>query len=108
MLDLEGMQAMQRTLQERYRGWWEPVDPAHGRNKLLWMLAETGEAIQVIKKKGDDRIMREPEVRAEFTEELCDMLMFLNDVFLCYGITPDEVEAVYRAKHNRNMTRWQR
>lgn len=108
MLDLEGMQAMQRTLQERYRGRWEPVDPAHGRNKLLWMLAETGEAIQVIKKKGDDRIMTEPEVRAEFTEELCDMLMFLNDVCLCYGITPDEMEAVYRAKHDRNMTRWQR
>lgn len=108
MLDLKEMQELQCTLQERYRGWWEPVDPAHGRNKLLWMLAEAGEAVQVIKKKGDDRIMNDPEVRAAFTEELCDMFMFLNDVCLCYGITPEELEEIYRAKHDRNMTRWQR
>lgn len=106
MLDLKEMQHLQSVLQEQYRGRWEPVDPAHGRNKLLWMLAETGEAIQVIKKKGDERIMNDPDVRREFTEELCDMLMFLNDVCLCYSITPDEIEAVYRAKHERNMTRW--
>ena len=106
MLDLKEMQRLQSVLQEQYRGRWESVDPAHGRNKLLWMLAETGEAIQVIKKKGDERIMNDPDVRREFTEELCDMLMFLNDVCLCYSITPDEIEDVYRAKHERNMTRW--
>ena len=105
-LDFAGMQAIQRELQEQYRGRWESVDPAHGRNKLLWMLAEAGEAIQIIKKKGDQRIVDDPEVRQAFIEELCDVMMFLNDVCLCYDITPDEIEGIYRAKHERNMKRW--
>lgn len=105
-LDFEGMQAIQRELQERYKDKWEHVDPAHGRNKLLWMLAEAGEAIQIIKKKGDDRIVSDPEVRRAFIEELCDVMMFLNDVCLCYDIKPEEIEQIYRAKHERNMKRW--
>lgn len=105
-LDFEGMQAIQRELQERYKDKWEHVDPAHGRNKLLWMLAEAGEAIQIIKKKGDDRIVSDPEMRRDFIEELCDVMMFLNDVCLCYDIKPEEIEKIYRAKHERNMKRW--
>ena len=105
-LDFEGMQAIQRELQERYKDKWENVDPAHGRNKLLWMLAEAGEAIQIIKKKGDDRIVSDPQVRRDFIEELCDVMMFLNDVCLCYDIKPEEIETIYRAKHERNMKRW--
>ena len=31
---------------------------------------------------------------------------YLNDVLLCYGITPNEVENVYLEKHKRNMSRW--
>ncbi|MBQ8556144.1 MAG: nucleotide pyrophosphohydrolase [Clostridia bacterium] len=100
------MQSIQRELQEKYRDKWEPVDPAHGRNKLLWMLAEIGEVTQIIKKKGDGSIMQTPEVRHDFIEELCDVMMYLNDVCLCYGITPEEVEVIYRAKHERNMHRW--
>ena len=44
--------------------------------------------------------------REHFVEELCDVLMYLNDVMLCYGISPEEMEQVYRAKHARNMKRW--
>ena len=105
-LDFEGMQAIQRELQERYKDKWENVDPVHGRNKLLWMLAEAGEAIQINKKKGDDRIVSDPQVRRDFIEELCDVMMFLNDVCLCYDIKPEEIETIYRAKHERNMKRW--
>lgn len=105
-LDFEGMQAIQRELQERYKDKWEHVDPAHGRNKLLWMLAEAGEAIQIIKKKGDERIVSDPEVRGAFIEELCDVMMFWNDVCLCYDIKPEEIETIYRAKHERNLKRW--
>lgn len=106
MLDTEAMLAMQRRLQERYAGWWEPVDPSHGLNKLMWMTAEVGEAAQVIKRKGHEGIMSQPEVRADFVEEMCDVMMYFHDVLLCYGVTPEELENVYRAKHERNMTRW--
>lgn len=105
-LDFEAMQAIQRELQEKYKHKWEPIDPAHGQNKLLWMLGEIGEAVDVIKYHGHAGIMNDPEPRHAFVEELCDVMMYLNDVCICYGITPEELEAVYRAKHERNMKRW--
>ncbi len=105
-LNFEDMQQMQKALQDRYAGWWEPIDPDHGRNKILWMLAELGEAIQVAKRHSSAEIMEEGHVRHDFVEELADVLMFFNDILLCYDISPAEFEAVYRAKYERNMTRW--
>lgn len=107
-LDMQEMKRLQQTLQERYAGWWEPVDAAHGKNKILWMMAELGEAIQVIKRHPESEIMAPGDVRRDFVEEMADVLMFFNDVLLCYDITPEEFEEVYRAKHSRNMTRWKK
>ncbi len=107
-LDLQELQQLQRALQDRYAGWWEPVDPDHGKNKMLWMLAELGEAIQIVKRKSSDDIMQQEDVRRDFIEELADVLMYFNDILLCYGITPEEFEEIYRAKHSRNMIRWKK
>lgn len=46
------MQEMQRTLQEKYKDKWEPVSPEAGKNKLLWMIGEIGEVIDIIKNMG--------------------------------------------------------
>lgn len=103
---MERMQDMQRRLQERYKAVWEPICPENGQNKLLWMIGETGEVIDIIKKKGFAKIMDDPAVRHDFVEELADVLMYYNDVMLCYGIAPEELEASYAAKFERNMKRW--
>lgn len=102
------MQRLQRELQARYAGWWEPVAPEHGKNKMLWMLAELGEAIQIVKRHPVGEIMREGSTRHDFVEELADVLMYFNDILLCFDITPEEFAAVYRAKHERNMSRWKK
>ena len=107
-LDIHEMQELQKSLQERYAGWWEPVDPDHGRNKILWMLAELGEAIQIVKRNRSADLMQKAEVRHDFVEELADVLMYFNDILLCYDVSPEEFEEVYRAKHARNMTRWKK
>lgn len=107
-MDLNEMQQLQKTLQARYAGWWEPVDPEHGKNKILWLLAELGEAIQVVKRRPAEELAAPGKTRDDFVEELADVLMYFNDVLLCYGISPEEFEAVYRAKHARNMTRWKK
>lgn len=107
-LDFQEMKQLQQTLQARYAGWWEPVDPVHGKNKILWMLAELGEAIQVVKRHPEDEIMTQGSIRHDFIEELADVMMYFNDILLCYDITPEEFEQVYRAKHDRNMTRWKK
>lgn len=74
-------------------------------HSLLWMMDEAGEAEDVIKKQGSERIMEEPEVRRHFVEEMCDVMMYFNDLMICFGISPDELAEQYRAKHRRNMMR---
>ena len=105
-LNFAQMQAMQKGLQEKYTEKWGGLPPEKAREKLLWMLAEAGEAADVIKKHGDRAILPGGGARTHFIEEMCDIMMYFNDVLLCYGVTPEEFAQVYRAKHESNMGRW--
>ncbi len=100
------MEAIQRELQEKYKDKWGGLSPEKGRNQLLWMLIEAGEAADVIKKCGDKKIMEDAETRKHFVEELCDVMMYFNDVLLCYSVTPEEFARAYYEKHEKNMQRW--
>ena len=100
------MREIQTELQAKYLERWGGLSPEKGINQLLWMMIEAGEMADVMKKEGVDAIVEDPAIRAHFVEEVCDVLMYLNDVLLCFGITPEEVEAAYEAKHARNMKRW--
>jgi len=100
------MQEIQKDLQEKYIDKWGGLSPEKGRNQLLWMLIEVGEAADIIKKMGDSQIVNNETVRNHFIEEMCDVLMYFNDVLLCYSITPDELKQIYMKKHRKNMERW--
>lgn len=100
------MQSLQKKLQEKYKGKWEPISPETGKNKLLWLVSELGEVVDIVKKDGSRQIMENPEIRAHFIEEVADVLMYLNDVLLCYDISVDELKNIYREKIRRNMNRW--
>ena len=100
------MLEMQRQLQEKYKAQWEPVSPPTGKNKLLWMIGEIGEVIDVVKKHGDQSAVEPGPVRDHLVEELADVLMYYNDVLLCYGIAAEELRSAYCAKFQRNLNRW--
>ncbi len=100
------MQTIQIELQEKYKDIWGGLSPEKGRDTLLWMIIEAGEAADIIKKDGDKKIVEDIEVRNHFIEEMCDVFMYLNDVMLCYNITPEELEKIYLDKHQRNLKRW--
>lgn len=100
------MQQMQKTLQDRYKDKWEPISPETGKNKLLWMIGEVGEVIDIIKKKGGANAAKNAELRKELVEELVDVLMYYNDVMLCYGISAEELKTAYTEKFEKNMNRW--
>ena len=104
---VDQMKEMQRQLQEKYRDKWEGVAPTIGQNKLLWMIGEIGEVIDIIKKKGHEAIMQDAEIRARFVEEMTDVLMYYGDVMLCFDISQEELKQAYTEKFQRNMTRWQ-
>ena len=100
------MQEMQKALQEKYKHKWEPICPEIGQNKLLWMIGEIGEVIDIVKKNGGDVACTDEKIRHDLVEEMADVLMYFNDIMLCYGITEDEMKKAYVEKFERNMTRW--
>ena len=77
------MQEMQRVLQDRYQDQWEPICPETGQNKMLWMIGEVGEVIDIVKKHGGSKASADAELRKALIEELADVLMYYNDVLLC-------------------------
>ena len=100
------MLEMQKALQEKYQNIWEGISPEVGKNKLLWMIGETGEVIDIVKKHGGEAACRDVKVREQLVEELADVLMYFNDVLLCYGISAAELKQSYIAKFEKNMKRW--
>ena len=102
----EEMQKIQKELQEKYKQQWGGLPPEMGKEKLLWAYAEMGEVADIIKKNSSEDILKSREVREHFIEEMCDVMMYLNDVLLCYDVSPEEIERIYTEKHRRNMERW--
>ena len=103
---IKDMLAMQQTLQEKYKDKWEMICPEAGKHKLLWLLGEIGEVIDIIKKNGDQKAVEDLDLRQHLVEEMADVLMYYNDVLLCYGISEQELKEAYIAKFEKNMTRW--
>ena len=103
---LNEMQEMQKRLQDKYKDKWEQISPETGKNKLLWMIGEIGEVIDIVKKHGGSEASDDVELRKDLVEEMADVLMFYNDVMLCYGISVEELKQAYTAKFEKNMTRW--
>ena len=82
------------------------ISPEVGKNKLLWMIGEIGEVIDIVKQNGGTKACENSEIRKELVEELADVLMYYNDVLLCYGITAEELKQAYTEKFEKNMKRW--
>ena len=100
------MLEMQRTLQEKYKDKWEGISPEAGKSKLLWMIGEVGEVIDIVKKSGYRGGDISGQEREHLVEELADVLMYYNDILLCYGITAEELKETYTNKFQKNMKRW--
>jgi len=100
------MLEMQRTLQDKYKDKWEHISPEVGKNKLLWMIGEIGEVIDIVKKHGDEASEVDNPEREHLIEEMADVLMYYNDVLLCYDISAEELKERYIEKFEKNMKRW--
>ena len=100
------MQDMQRKLQDKHKEKWESIGPETGKNKLLWMIGEIGEVIDIVKKNGGTKACSDTNLRNNLVEEMADVLMYYNDVMLCYGISAEELKQSYLEKYKKNMGRW--
>ena len=103
-LKISEMLEMQKNLLAKHPN-WRPHCPDTGIRQLLWMVGELGEVIDVIKKKSEEEYMSPGPLREHLLEEFTDVMMYLNDALLCYGITPEEISQAYLKKHEWNMVR---
>lgn len=99
------MLIMQDQLHERYQNWPRLI-PENGKESLLWAYGEMAEVGDILKKEGIRAVMENPEVRKHFTEEICDVFMYLGDLMISFGITAEDIQENYEAKFKRNMERW--
>ena len=104
-LSLSQMLEMQRALFEPHKDKWSPMEPEYGKDFILFMMEEIGETIAILKKKGCDAVVSDPEVRAAFLEEMSDVLMYYNDILLRFHVTAEELSEAYVRKHAHNMGR---
>ena len=70
------------------------------------MIGEIGEVIDIIKKYGGETSSQNAEFREHLIEELADVLMFYNDILLCYGISAEELKQSYISKFEKSVKRW--
>lgn len=74
-------------------------------NLVTWLVAEIGEVIDVIKKKGSEKIMQDPAVRNEILEEIADCFIYLCDILHGYQVSAREFSKVYQQKMQFNLNR---
>lgn len=103
---INDMLEMQKSLQQKYKDIWKPISPERGKDQLLWMIGEIGEVIDIIKKHGGEKASQDTELRKQLIEELVDVLMYYNDILLCYGVSSEELRETYINKYQKNMKRW--
>lgn len=70
------------------------------------MVGEIGEVIDIVKKNGGSKASQDVQLRKNLIEELADVLMYYNDVLLCYNISSEELKSAYVNKFEKNMKRW--
>ena len=99
------MQEIQKELQGKYKE-WGGLSPEKAADKLLGLYGEVSEVVDIIRKNGNEAVMNDESIRSHFVEELCDVMMYFNDVMLCYSVSPQELKEAYLKKHEKNMSRW--
>lgn len=104
-LRISEMLKFSKTLWEKNKDNWSPMEPKYGKSFILYMIEEIGEVISIIKKKGEEEIMDNNEVRERFIEEMGDVLMYYMDVLNRFNITSEEFSKIYLNKYISNMGR---
>ena len=67
-LSLKEMQEMQRNLQEKYQKKWGGLYPEKLHTMMLYLFAEAGEAVDVVKKNGHAKVLQDADIRNHFIE----------------------------------------
>lgn len=96
---------LSNSLYEKHKDEWMDKTPESGIYWVGWLIAEVGEIIDVIKKKGVKKIMNEGKVREEMLKEIIDCYMYLADILNRFEYEPKEFSKMYEEKMSYNLSR---
>ena len=99
------MQEMQQALQDKYKDRWEPICPETGQNKMLWMVGEIGEVIDIVKKHGAVNALTQEELRKDLVEEMADVQICLNTLQLYLDLSESDFNYAIDVKLERYNSR---
>ena len=92
-------------LWKKHKKEWSPLEAKYAKYRLLWLIGELGEVIDIIKKDGEKAIMRNQSVRVKLIEEITDCYMYLADTLNCYKVTSKKFSQIYHQKMQYNLRR---
>lgn len=104
-LRVSEMLELSYKLWEKHSDSWSPMEPQYAKTFILYMIEKIGKSIAIIKKKGEENIMNDSEVREHFIEESGDVIMYFMDVLNRFHISSQEFSDIYIKKFERNMNR---
>jgi NTP pyrophosphatase (non-canonical NTP hydrolase) len=103
-ITIKEMLDLSNKLHKKHEDYWDN-SPESNINWVCWLVGEVGEVIDIIKKKGTDKIMNDKPTRLEMLEELTDCYMYLADILNRYKFTAEEFSEAYNEKMGYNLVR---
>ncbi len=103
-ITIKEMLDLSNKLYEKHKDYWDN-SPESNINWVCWLVGEVGEVIDIIKKKGADKIINDETVRREMLLEITDCYMYLADITNRYKFTAEEFSKAYNEKMDYNLGR---
>lgn len=104
-ISIEDMLSLSKKLYAQHKKQWRAMTPENNIYWIAWLIGEIGEVIDIIKKQGAPKIMRDPKVRKKMLAEITDCYMYLADILNRYKYSSEQFSQAYFKKMNYNFKR---
>jgi len=104
-ITIEEMMELSDELFEKHKDEWRAKTPDSNIYWLAWLVGEIGEVIDIIKKQGPEKIMKDEKIRQKTLEEITDCYMYLADILNRYQFKGEEFSKAYFDKMKHNLKR---
>lgn len=105
IININDMLLLAEKLHKKNKDKWGPATPESNTFLLTWLVAEVGEVIDIIKKKGQNQVMSNQKVRRQFLMEIADCYIYLADILSRYKVSAAEFSQIYQKKMVYNLKR---
>ncbi len=104
-ISISDMLSLSKRLYGKHKHEWRKMTPENNIYWIAWLIGEIGEVIDIIKKQGTQKIMKDQKTRKQTLREITDCYMYLADILNRYKFTGEEFSDAYFQKMKYNLKR---